>query len=222
MDVQKEWEVGKTDAECDSKALDDGKSSSSDLQERESKRKERESKRKDRGELCENRSGLRIRCEGDNDVYDARMGQGDQGRGVREGLEGHHYDSDMSITPKDSMGNYGIKVSTSEDDGGQSSCDPLEYISEVWRKYDEHCAFVEANPECLVLKLTLEEFVGQTDADESEFGPGDTLETIWEEIIRAPLPFEERIRLWKQRHNRFVEVEWMKKKREEEAERNRQ
>ena len=73
-----------------------------------------------------------------------------------------------------------------------------------------------------MLKLSLEEFIGQTDADEAEFGPSDTLESIWLDIIHAPLPFEERIRLWKQRHNRFVEVEWKKTQREEEAARNKQ
>ena len=214
MDVRREWEVGKTAAASNREATHDGKNSNTDGEERDAKRKRTDHPR-------DSRPGLEINS-GDGDVAsDVQRKKRKECDSVTEGLDSIEKEWGIQSSTR---GNEGISSSggTAEgEDAGQSSCDPSEYSAELWRKYDEHCAFVEANPECYILKLTLEEFVGQTDADESEFGPEDTLETIWEEIIHAPIPFEERIRIWKQRHNRFVEVEWKKKKREDEGERSR-
>ncbi|KAG0594338.1 hypothetical protein M758_UG068300 [Ceratodon purpureus] len=222
MDVHKEREVGKTAAEVDSNALDAGKSSSSEVEDRDAKIdagksnssevENRNAKRKNTEVPREYCPVHKCRCEDFCTVSGCHRKKGDDCQGPWKGFEGSEKESDMGITPRENSENSGRIITTGEKDGAQSSCDPLEYISEVWRKYEEHCQFVEANPECYALKLTLEEFVGQTDADESEFGPTDTLETNWEEIIHATLPFEERIRLWKQPHNRFVQVEWRKKK----------
>ncbi|KAG0593696.1 hypothetical protein M758_UG011500 [Ceratodon purpureus] len=121
---------------------------------------------------------------------------GDEVRGLHLGLNGNEMESGLSITARESSVISGKGVTTRDEVGAESSCDPLEVTAELWKKYDEHCAFVKANPDCDVLKLSLEEFVGQTDADESEFGPKDTLETIWLDIIHnQEYPFEKRITL---------------------------
>ena len=215
MNDHSKWDRGKSVAEADRNVVDAGKSNNTEVQEIEGTRSSTE-------ELQDYRHRQKRRCVYVNDDSVSGKSLGDEDPEPRKGLECKEMESDTVITRGENSGITGSEVKPGEENDDKSCCDPLEYISEVWSKYEEHCAFVEANPDCYILKLSLEEFIGQTDADENEFGPSDTLETIWLDIIHAPLPFEERIRLWKQRHNRFVEVEWKKKKREEEAERPRQ
>ena len=216
MDIRRERETGKSVTKKDSNALDKGKSSGTELEEIDAKRKRT-------GELGEDHRNQKRRCDDFSDIYVPQTSAGDEVLERLLGLKGNLMESGLSVTERESSVISGKGVTTGDEVGAESSCDPLEVIAELWKKYDEHCAFVEANPDCEVLKLSLEEFVGQTDADESEFDHKDTLETIWLDIIHnQEYTFEERIKLWKQRHNRFVQVQWLKRKKEEEADRNTQ
>ena len=75
-----------------------------------------------------------------------------------------------------------------------------------------HCEDVDANPDSDMIKLTWEEFQCQTEAKENDFGPCEDLETIWDEHCDMPYPVEDSIKMWRLKHNRYVEVQRKKKR----------
>ena len=89
----------------------------------------------------------------------------------------------------------------------------IEVDSEIARKYAEHCADVDNDPHTDLIKLTMEEFMCQSEVNEAEFGPSEDLRTICIDAVNSPYSKEEQEKLWKLRHNRFVEVRRRKEQR---------
>ena len=94
--------------------------------------------------------------------------------------------------------------------GGKTEID-----SEVARKYAEHCADVHNDPDTDLIKLTMEEFLCQSELNEDEFGPSEDLRSIFINSLNSSYSNEEQRKLWKLRHNRFVEVQRRKQQRDE-------
>ena len=104
------------------------------------------------------------------------------------------------------------KPSVSDDlEGEREAGVQTHFISDSTKKYLKHCEEVDANPELGLYKLTSEEFMCQTEAHESEFGPSENLETIRDECFDQAWPWEDRMKMYKLTHNRYIEVQRMKK-----------
>ena len=88
--------------------------------------------------------------------------------------------------------------------------------SETLKKYADHCAAVDSDPDTQLMKLSFEEFLCQSAVDENEFGPSEDYNSILVDALNSRLPEEEQLKHWKLRHNRFVEVLKMKQKKKEE------
>ena len=84
----------------------------------------------------------------------------------------------------------------------------------IYKKYEEYCAIADADPSFQGYKLDYEEFQGQRMITEEEFGPEDTLDSIWEEAMDLPWPKKIQMREWRLRANRFLEVNRRKRERD--------
>ena len=88
----------------------------------------------------------------------------------------------------------------------------IEINSEIAGKYAEHCADVYNDPDTDMIKLTMEEFMCQSEVNEAEFCPSEDLRSICIDSLNSPYSIEEQKKLWKLQHNRFVEVQRRKQR----------
>ncbi|KAG0573372.1 hypothetical protein KC19_VG172700 [Ceratodon purpureus] len=129
MDVHKDMEVGKTGEEFDSDAVDAEKSKTSELEDRDAKRKNTV----EPGDHCPVHKRV---CADFGNVSIPRGKKNDDRHDLWEEVEVNEKEIGMCSTQMENIGITGREVTTGEKDEAESSCDPLEYIAEVWRKYD--------------------------------------------------------------------------------------
>ena len=90
-------------------------------------------------------------------------------------------------------------------------------LDEDWcpphRQYEEYCAMADADPSFHGYKLEYAEFRCQRSIREDEFGPNDSLDSIWGDAMDSPWPKNIQMREWRLRANRFLEVNRLKRNR---------
>ena len=82
----------------------------------------------------------------------------------------------------------------------------------IHKQYEDYCAIADADPSFHGYKLEYDEFRCQRAIREDEFGPNDSLDSIWGDAMDSPLPPKIQMREWRLCANRFLEVQRIQKK----------
>lgn len=109
----------------------------------------------------------------------------------------------------------GLRVSN--DDSTDQDPEEITRSNEIFREkraaYKEYVTFLDSDSEHAYLRLSFQEFMHMGDVDEAEFGPEDSLDTIYREFMDLPYPKKECQKLCLFKSNRFVLVQRKKQQR---------
>ena len=119
------------------------------------------------------------------------------------GSRGHDILEELAETSK-------LKVEHRDLGEGDPFLECRGYLTDRQRKYIEHCADIDPDSELADMKLSWAEFCCQKPISEDEFGPEDTIKTVFDDKLHTQWQSKQEETEWRLQVHRLHEVTKMK------------
>ena len=104
-----------------------------------------------------------------------------------------------------------IHGSYSREPEGSNSASNYSDVQDKQKEYQDHLRTVEETREIPYSKLSFDEFLCQKPTDDAEFGPDESLDSIYDECMNRPYNWKTNMLEYRLRSNRYLEVKAKKK-----------